>query len=56
MKSEHQGRPPGSRNTRPSKRAIANYYKLLSEKADKGDTQAAGWLVFITEQRNETAQ
>ena len=48
--SNRTGRPKGSRNTKPSKAAIANYFRLLSEKADQGDVNAAGWLVSIAEQ------
>ncbi|EWH00471.1 hypothetical protein [Halomonas sp. BC04] len=36
---------------KPSKSAIANYFKLLQDKANEGDTTAAGWLVFISESK-----
>ncbi|TDO13790.1 hypothetical protein [Halomonas ventosae] len=47
------GRPKGRRNTKPSEAAIAAYYRLLADKADSGDTTAAGWLVYITEQQRK---
>lgn len=52
-----KGRPQGSKNTKPTKRAIASYYRLLSEKAEQGDTQAAGWLcqLDLLDNRKETA-
>src|SRR5690554_2888323 len=53
MKSDRPGRPPGSRNTKPSEAAVAAYYKLLAQAADQGDTNAAGWLVYITEQQRK---
>ncbi len=37
-------RPKGARNVKPSKRAIDTYYRLLADKAEEGDTTAAGWL------------
>lgn len=37
-------RTKGSRNIKPTKTAIANYYALLRSAADKGDVTAAGWL------------
>jgi len=43
------GRPRGSRNAKPSRQAIANYYRLLQAKADEGDTTAAGWLIDLHE-------
>ncbi len=46
-------RPKGARNIRPSEAAIAAYYRLLADKADSGDTTAAGWLVYITEQQRK---
>ncbi|GAA1243073.1 hypothetical protein GCM10009578_099280 [Streptomyces rhizosphaericus] len=45
MPDTRRGRPRGRRNTKPSKAAVANYYRLLQDKADEGDTQAAGLLV-----------
>jgi len=53
------GRPRGSRNAKPSRQAIASYYRLLQAKADEGDTTAAGWLCLLDHQdhhRKETAQ
>lgn len=44
------GRPAGARNIRPGKAAIASYYQLLQQAAERGDVNAAGWLVFISEQ------
>ncbi|MCL7940695.1 hypothetical protein M8009_10375 [Halomonas sp. ATCH28] len=40
-------RQKGSRNRKPSKQAIASYYKLLAHKADEGDTYAAAKLVEL---------
>ncbi len=37
-------RTKGARNVKPSKAAVTNYLRLLSEKADQGDVHAAGWL------------
>ena len=39
-----KGRPQGSRNVRPSQKAVQAYYRLLQDKADEGDAVAAGWL------------
>jgi len=46
-KTDRRGRPRGSRNTRPSKAAIAGYYRLLQMKADQGDVAAAGKLLEL---------
>lgn len=54
MPEKRPGRPRGSRNTRPSKAAIANYYRLLQDKADQGDTAAAGWLLQLDLLDNQT--
>lgn len=45
MTNTRPGRPRGSRNTKPSKAAVAGYYRLLAGAADQGDTAAAGALV-----------
>ena len=42
-----KGRPQGSRNVRPSQKAVQAYYRLLQDKAGEGDTQAAGWLLQL---------
>lgn len=47
------GRPKGSRNINFSQAAIRDYTRLLQERADQGDVQAAGWIVFIAEQRKD---
>ncbi|WP_181422040.1 hypothetical protein [Halomonas sp. LBP4] len=47
------GRPKGARNMKPSQGAVRSYYRLLQDRAEQGDVQAAGWLVFISEQRKE---
>ena len=47
MKSDRRGRPPGSRNRKPSKREIAGYIDLLRDAAQGGDVQAAATLVQI---------
>lgn len=39
-------RPKGSRNVKPSRKAIEGYYRLLGGAADQGDTLAAGLLVM----------
>lgn len=41
------GRPKGSRNAKPSRKAIDAYYRLLQDKADSGDTNAAGKLLEL---------
>lgn len=57
MKSDRPGRPRGSRNTKPSKAAVANYYALLRQAADNGDINAAGKLIELDLlQRKDTAQ
>ncbi|GHE19994.1 hypothetical protein [Halomonas urumqiensis] len=53
---QQPGRPKGRRNFNPSQEAVRSYTRLLQDRADQGDVQAAGWLVFIAEQRKETAQ
>lgn len=45
MPEKSPGRPAGRRNTKPSKAAIAGYYRLLAGAADHGDPLAAGLLV-----------
>lgn len=45
MHKNTDGRAKGSRNIKPSKRAIAGYYGLLKSAADEGDVNAAGLLV-----------
>ncbi|MEA1081974.1 hypothetical protein [Marinobacter qingdaonensis] len=42
-----RGRPRGSRNIKPSRKAVRGYYQLLREKAEQGDTMAAGWLAQL---------
>ncbi|RCV90495.1 hypothetical protein [Billgrantia montanilacus] len=54
MSQDRTGRPRGSRNIKPSKAAVANYYRLLQDKADTGDTAAAGWLLLLNEQRQDS--
>ncbi|WP_156821624.1 hypothetical protein [Halomonas smyrnensis] len=46
MTDTRPGRPRGRPNTKPSKAAVANYYRLLQGAADQGDTLAAGVLVM----------
>lgn len=52
------GRPRGRRNLKPSKAAVAAYYRMLAEAADKGDTTAAGWLcqLDLLNQRKDVTQ
>lgn len=47
------GRPKGSRNAKPSRKALDAYYRLLQTKADEGDTTAAGWLCQLDLIRRE---
>ncbi len=56
MKSEYPGSRKGRRNVRPSKAAVANYYRLLQDKAEEGDTAAAGWLLLLSEKRDTKAE
>lgn len=49
--NKQPGRPKGRRNLKPSQAAISDYIRLLQDRADQGDVQAAGWLVFISEQQ-----
>jgi len=57
MTQRTPGRPRGSRNTKPSKAAVANYYALLRQAADAGDINAAGKLIELDLlDRKETAQ
>lgn len=51
-------RPKGACNVKPSKRAIDTYYRLLADKAEEGDTTAAGWLCqldLLDRERHERA-
>lgn len=43
-------RPKGARQTRPTRSDVHEYYKLLRDKARKGDVNAAGMLLL-----NDTA-
>mgnify|MGYP000032302552 CR=1 FL=1 len=47
MQTNTNGRPKGSRNAKPTKRAIAGYYGLLRSAADQGDIVAAAELIKI---------
>ncbi len=50
-------KPKGARNVKPSRKAIDTYYRLLADKADEGDTTAAGWLCQLDLlQRKEPTQ
>ncbi|WP_168203165.1 hypothetical protein [Marinobacter fonticola] len=40
-------RPKGSKQTRPTSKAIVGYYELLKSAADNGDTLAAAELIKI---------
>lgn len=56
MQTNTNGRPKGSRNAKPTKRAIAGYYGLLRSAADQGDTSAAGWLCQLDLLNKQTAK
>lgn len=58
MQTHADGRPKGSRNAKPSQKAITGYYKLLRSAADQGDTLAAAELIKIDllSQRKENIQ
>lgn len=43
MQSAQKGNCRGP-NIRPTKAAVARYFRLLKDKADQGDVAAAGWL------------
>lgn len=45
-------RPRGRKNARPSREAIASYYQLLRDAADKGDVSAAAELIKIDHMTN----
>lgn len=47
------GRPKGARNMKPSQGAVRSYYRLLQDRAEQGDVQAAGWLLLISEHRKD---
>lgn len=47
MTADRPGRPKGRRNTKPSRRDVADYYALLREAADRGDVVAAGKLIEL---------
>ncbi|MEA3250554.1 MAG: hypothetical protein U9Q35_03085 [Pseudomonadota bacterium] len=47
-------RPKGARNVKPSREAIQGYYRLLSDAADNGDTQAAAELIKLHHLTNQT--
>ncbi|MGP9549776.1 hypothetical protein [Halomonas sp. AOP42-D1-22] len=44
--TKQPGRPKGSRNAKPSRKAVNGYYGLLRSAADEGDTASAGLLVM----------
>lgn len=53
-KQSKAGRPAGAQNVRPSKAAVDSYYRLLTNAADTGDTQAAAALIQLDmNQRNQ---
>ncbi|MGQ4879815.1 hypothetical protein ACOJCM_14715 [Billgrantia sp. LNSP4103-1] len=56
MSSAQNGRFRGP-NVKPTKAAIANYFRLLQDKANQGDTLAAAELIKIDllDRRKETA-
>lgn len=41
------GRPRGKKNAKPSREAIAGYYRLLADAADEGDVDAARHLIEL---------
>ena len=54
--TDRRGRPKGSRNAKPSRKAVAAYYALLRSAADSGDIHAAGKLIELDLlDRKETA-
>lgn len=54
MQTNTEGRPKGSRNAKPSKKAISGYYKLLRSAADGGDVNAAAKLIELSQQPRAT--
>lgn len=40
-------RPKGRKNSKPTREAIQNYYRMLAEAADQGDTSAARHLIEL---------
>lgn len=49
-------RKPRSRNVIPSARRRRELYQMLDQLADKGDVDAAGWLLLLAEQRESRLQ
>lgn len=47
-------RPKGSKQTRPTSKAIVGYYELLKSAADKGDVNAAAELIKIHHMTKQT--
>ncbi|WP_181422131.1 hypothetical protein [Halomonas sp. LBP4] len=48
-------RKPRARNIIPSARRQRELYQMLDHRADAGDVDAAGWLLFLAEQRGVKA-
>jgi hypothetical protein len=46
--NKQRGRPPGSRNAKPTRREVAGYYALLRSAADDGNVQAAAELISLS--------
>lgn len=53
MQSAQKGNCRGP-NIRPTKAAVARYFRLLKDKADQGDVAAAGWLLQLDLLENQT--
>lgn len=49
-------RAKGSRNTKPTRAAIATYYAMLRSAADEGDVAAAAELIKLHHLTNNTAR
>lgn len=44
-------RPQGSNQSKPTRSDVLDYYRLLKQKAQAGDVNAAGWLLDLHERR-----
>jgi len=49
-------RPKGSNQSKPTRSDVMEYYRLLKEKAQAGDVNAAGWLLVAEIQTQQANQ
>ncbi len=49
-------RPKNAPQVRPTRSDVQGYYKLLKEKAQAGDVNAAGWLLVNATQEKQVSK